>query len=247
MSTSINVVGLLLVVCLALVHVFIGKTQWLSRISPYRWVSVAGGVSIAYIFLDIFPELGRAQTEVEHINSFWINYFEHHVYLLALAGLTIFYGLEQLAMRSRAHHHKTEGEDRTQPAVFWLHIASFSLYNAILGYLLRETESHGWVAALLLFVALALHFVVNDISLREHHKHLYDRIGRWILAGAIVLGWVLDQAIRIDAAAISAIWALIAGALILNVLKEELPSERESNFRFFVAGAAIYSVILLAA
>jgi len=246
MSTSIDVVGLLLAVCLALVHIFVGRTQWLSRISPCRWMSVAGGVSIAYIFLDIFPELEHAQSEVEHLDRFWINYLEHHVYLLALVGLATFYGLEKLAVRSRTHHHKTEGKDHTQPAVFWLHIGSFSLYNAILGYLFRESENHGVIACLLLFVALALHFVVNDVGLQEHHKHLYDWFGRWILAGAIVLGWVLGQATAIDAAAIAAIWALISGAIILNVLKEELPEEQDSDFSMFVAGAAVYSVILLA-
>jgi len=34
---------------------------------------------------------------------------------------------------------------------------------------------------------MALHFVVNDNGLREHHREVYDRIGRWILAAAIIL------------------------------------------------------------
>ncbi|PSN17088.1 hypothetical protein C7271_19575, partial [filamentous cyanobacterium CCP5] len=167
------------------------------------------------------------------------------VYLLALLGLAIFYGLEKLALRSRAHHHKTQGEDRTQLGIFWLHIGSFAIYNGILGYLLRESENHGLAACLPLFVALALHFVVNDVGLREHHKQAYDRVGRWLLAGAIVFGWVLGQAIQVNAGAIAAIWALMAGGIILNVLKEELPAEQESNFGLFAAGAAAYSVVLL--
>lgn len=247
MDTSINVVGLLLAICLALVHISASRTQWLTRIPPCWWMSVAGGVSIGYVFLDIFPELQQAQAEVEHRGGFLIDYLEHHVYLLALVGLAIFYGLEKLALRSRAHRHRHQGEDCTQAAVFWLHVVAFALYNGILGYLLRESEEHGLVASILLFVALALHFLVNDVGLREHHKQSYDQVGRWILAGAIVLGWVLGQAIRIDAAAIAAIWALVAGGMILNILKEELPSERESNFGLFVAGAAVYSVVLLAA
>ena len=32
----------------------------------------------------------------------------------------------------------------------------------------------------------------------------------------------------------------------MNVLKEELPEERESRFWAFAAGAALYSVVLLA-
>ena len=138
------------------------------------------------------------------------------------------------------------GEDCTPPGVFWIHIISFAIYNGILGYLLQESEHHGLTACLLLFVALALHFVVNDVGLREHHKHIYDRIGRWILAGAIICGWVLGQAVRVNAAAIAAIWALVAGGIILNVLKVELPEERDSHFGMFVGGAAVYAAVLLA-
>lgn len=247
MDGSINTISLFLAICLGLVHVFASRNQWLTRMPQAWWISIAGGVSIAYIFLDIFPELGIAQEEVKHSAILFIRYLENHVYLLALIGLTIFYGLEKLALRSRIHCQDTVGEDCTQPGVFWLHIGSFAIYNAILGYLLRESEAHGLLACLLLFVALALHFIVNDVSLQEHHKRAYDRMGRWILAGAIMLGWVLDQVLHVNAAVIAAIWALVAGGIILNVLKEELPEEQESNFGVFVAGAAIYTVVLLIA
>jgi len=35
--------------------------------------------------------------------------------------------------------------------------------------------------------------------------------------------------------------------VIMNVLKEELPEERESRFFAFALGAALYSVVLLVA
>jgi zinc transporter ZupT len=39
--------------------------------------------------------------------------------------------------------------------------------------------------------------------------------------------------------------AFIAGGTILNVLKEELPEERKSNFWTFLIGVVLYSVLLL--
>ena len=245
-SSSINIVGLTLAICLGLVHIFASRTQWLAHIPRRWWISISGGVSIAYIFLDILPELGRAQEELQHSEQAIVTYLEHHVYLLALLGLAIFYGLEKLVIRSRTLRQKHFGEDCTHPGVFWIHMISFAVYNGILGYLLRESENHGLINCLLLFFALTLHFVVNDVGLREHHKQLYDSIGRWLLAGAIVFGWALGQTLHLDEAAIAAIWAMVAGGIILNVLKEELPEEQESHFGMFVAGAAVYSVILLA-
>ena len=38
--------------------------------------------------------------------------------------------------------------------------------------------------------------------------------------------------------------AFLSGAVILNVMKEELPEERESRFSAFLAGAAGYAAVL---
>ena len=247
MTESIDIIGWTLAISLGLVHLFISRGRWLAAIPKKWWISAAGGVSIAYIFLDILPELGAAQTEVEHSNIPLIEYLENHVYLLALLGLALFYGLEKLALKSRTHRLWHSEQDCTHPEVFWLHITAFALYNAILGYLLREAGNHGLLPCLLLFFTLVFHFVVNDVSLREHHKQSYDRVGRWWLAGAILFGWVLGQVVHLNEVAITAIWSVMAGGIILNVLKEELPEEQESHFGMFLAGAAFYSVILLSA
>ncbi|MEO1593498.1 MAG: hypothetical protein AAFU71_19740 [Cyanobacteria bacterium J06632_22] len=245
MDISTTVVGFVLATCLGLVHIFASRTHWVRYLPQHWWVSIAGGVSIAYIFLDILPELSHAQVEVEHSTLPVLAYLENHVYILALAGLALFYGLEKLALRSRSHQQNTCGHDCTHPGIFWLHIGSFTLYNGLLGFLLLESESHGLIACLLLFFALALHFLVNDIGLREHHKQAYDRLGRWILAAAILLGWILGHGMHGTTAAIAAVWAFVSGGIILNVLKEELPAEQDSHFGLFVMGAVLYSALLL--
>jgi hypothetical protein len=39
--------------------------------------------------------------------------------------------------------------------------------------------------------------------------------------------------------------ALLAGGVILNVMKEELPEERESRFWASATGSAVYATLLL--
>ena len=92
---------------------------------------------------------------------------------------------------------------------------------------------------------MATHFVVNDYGLRSDHRRRYHRFGRWILSGAVVVGWAIGAATRIHAAAIAALFAILAGGVVLNVLKEELPAERESAFWAFALGAAAYAALLL--
>lgn len=87
--SNLEIVALIAAAILALIHLFAGKLRFLEGIPRSRWLSLAGGASIAYVFLHLLPR------------------------------------------------------------------------------------------TLLLFaLAMALHFVVNDFGLREHHKHLYRRIGR---------------------------------------------------------------------
>ena len=241
MNVNTLALSALIAIGLALTHLFSGKLRF-TPIPRSRWLSAAGGVSVAYVFVHILPELNQHQAVLEEVEAGAISYLEHHVYLIALLGLTIFYGLERIAKLSR---QRGKG-DVTSSGVFWLHIASFSIYNALIGYLLLHREQPGIISLLLFSFAMALHFVVNDSGLREHHKQIYDRIGRWILAAAIIVGWVLGSATEIGLAAIAILFAFLAGGIVLNVLKEELPEERDSNFWAFALGAGIYTAVLLA-
>jgi hypothetical protein len=93
---------------------------------------------------------------------------------------------------------------------------------------------------------MALHFVVTDYGLNEDHKAPYRRIGRWVLAVAVALGWLLGLATKIPEAVVAALTAFLGDGVVLNVLKEEVPSERQSRFWAFAGGAVAYSALLLA-
>lgn len=92
---------------------------------------------------------------------------------------------------------------------------------------------------------MALHFLVNDYGLREHHKKMYDKTGQWILAAAVIVGWVIGSGTKISEAAIAILFSFLAGGVVLNVLKEELPEKRESRFWAFAVGAIGYTALLL--
>ncbi len=123
---------------------------------------------------------------------------------------------------------------------------SDALLCSLSGYLLLHREQPGVQSLLFFFFAMALHFVVNDRGLREDHKDAYDRVGRWVLAAAIIVGWVIGSGTEVSSAAIALLLAFLAGGVIFNVLKEELPEERQSRFWAFALGASIYAALLLA-
>ena len=225
---------------LAVVHLFAGKLRFLAGVPRSRWLSAAGGISVAYVFVELLPRLSESQAEIEERAPGLLPFLEDHVYLLALAGLGLFYGVEWLSQRSR----KAGGHDQTAPPVFWFSIASFALYSAIIGYLLVDRAELGETALALYTAALGLHFAVNDYGLREHHKGPYHDRGRWLLAASILAGWVVGALAEIPVEAIALLLSFLAGGVVLNVIKEELPAERQNRFGPFALGATGYAALL---
>jgi len=219
--------------------------KFLRVVPRSRFLSVAGGISVAYVFLHLLPELGVFQDELQgEIEGTAWRFLEHHIYLVAMFGLVFFYGLEQM-VKSSKRRHKNSGERNSKDGVFWIHIGSFTLYNALIGYLLvREEYESAW-GMLFFFIAMGVHFITNDKGLRATHKEDYDKYGRWLLTFAILIGWGIGVVMEVNDLIISFLTALLAGGVILNVLKEELPEERESSFSAFCIGIVGYSILLL--
>ncbi len=246
MTTPSTLLTGIVAVALASVHLGAGQVRAFREMPRNYWLSIAGGASVAYVFVHILPEL-TGGTILESV-PLLAGFLERHVYLVALSGFALFYGLERLAEESgRDGGDRSErgANSATNMSVFWIHVGAFTAYNALIGYLLVHREQPGTTSLLLYATAMALHFVVNDYGFRDHHRDTYDRIGRWVLAVAVVVGWGIGIATHVDEAVVNTLFAFLAGGVILNVIKEELPEERRSRFWAFTLGAGGYSAILL--
>lgn len=245
-NESVTLLAGALALALAAIHVFAGRVRSLSGLPRNYWLSMAGGASVAYVFVHILPELEDGETVLAGVELL-ARFFERHVYLVALVGFALFYGLERLAKESRsgAGALVVGEETKTTAAVFWIHLGSFAAYDALVGYLLVHREQPGVLSLVFFAAAMALHFVVVDFGLRDHHHDAYDHVGRWVLAAAILVGWAVGAATEVSEPVVDTLFAFLAGSVILNVIKEELPAERESRFWAFAVGAFGYAVILL--
>lgn len=224
---------------LAATHVFAGRFRVLDTIPRSVWLSGAGGATVAYVFVHLLPQLAHGQDALAAADGVF-GFMEAHVWLAALAGLSVFYGLESMAQRG---HDPDEPKGR---AVFWLHVALFGLYNGIVGYLLLYRESADIPALIVFTLALALHFAANDYMMRQDHEQLYHDYGRWLLGAAVLAGTALAAAGDLGEPLVVAMEAFLGGGIVLNVLKEELPEERKSRFLPFALGAAAFAALFVA-
>lgn len=228
---------------LAAVHVFGRGIARLDPLSRTVTLSAAAGVSVAYVFVRLLSELEEGKHVLEEAFRARLAYAEYHVFVVALAGVVVFYGLEIFARR---HARRSASEEGGSPlGVFWVHLGGFAVYDALVGYVLVHRIVPGATSLWLYVGAMALHFLINDHGLRETHGRTYQRVGRWVLAAAVLGGWALGAVTEISEPLEAALTAFLAGGIILNVLKEELPSERRARFVPFLVGAAAYTAVLL--
>jgi hypothetical protein len=212
------------------------------------WVSVAAGVAVAYIFIDVLPELGaRQEAFLGTVAGRAVLFPEFRGYLAALAGFVVFYGMEKIVLATRTEaldlgHQHGEGE-RT----FRLHLAGFAAYSALIGYLLVERAEEGSLSLSLYAIAMALHFFVTDHSLAREHGARYLTVGRWVLAAAVLIGWGVGVLAPLPVGVMVALFGFIAGGVVINSVKGELPEEGEGRFWPFLAGAAGYALLLMLA
>ncbi|RPF72090.1 hypothetical protein [Aurantiacibacter spongiae] len=246
MSTAETLVTGAMVLVFAAIHLFTKRLRFLDSTPRSKWLSFAGGVAVSYVFLHVLPEIGAHQRTFAAEMGVPALVAESTVYSLALAGLAVFYGLERAVKVSRARSRAKGAGDRLERRVLYLHLATYGAFNMLVGYLLVHREEGGAGALALYFVALALHFVTADFGMRNDHSAAYDRIGRWVIAAAVIAGWGLGLATQLSGVLIGCLFALLAGSIVLTVLKEELPEERESYFRPFALGLVIYAGLVLA-
>jgi len=233
-----------LALTLAVLHAAAKHLRLTAVVPRSGWLSFGGGVSVAYVFVHVLPELAAGQAAIESTDHPLVDAMAHHAYLIALAGFVLFYGLERYAQSAERDAEDGRADERSAETVLWVHLLSYGLLDATIGYLLVGYAREG-EGVVLFAVAMGFHFVVSD-GLRQHHTAEYDRWGRWLLAASVLAGWGLALVLRLSHAAVLGAYAFVGGGGgVLNVIKEELPPERESRFGYFLLGTLAYTGVLL--
>lgn len=262
LSTSAALLwSLLSVLVLAVLHLFAPHIRKLPLVPEHATASFAGGLAVSYVFLHLLPELAEGSSELREVlgdSSERSPLLGLEIFLVALIGFLIFYGLERLAEQSQQTvsapqvssgpqgDEQLPREGTGQKRVFAVHLGSFAVYNAIIAYTLPLDWRTSVPFAILFTIAMGLHFVLSDRGLEEHYGDQFDRRPpRLLLAGALLIGWALAALFAPTSSVfVSLLTAFLAGSILLNVFKEEIPSTRRSSFGWFTVGLASYALLL---
>lgn len=216
------------------------RGMWAHR----HWVSVAAGVSVAYVFVDLLPELADQNQAIIHAaGKEPLLFAEQRVYILALISFVVLYGLQYVVLGNRG----ARAAVAPRPAVdawYVLHLAGFALYSGLIGYLLVERAEQPLSLALY-SVAMALHFLIVDHRLTEEHGRRYRRIGRSLLALSVLAGWLVGELAPLSEVNLARLFAVLAGGIVITSVRAELPDQTRGRFWPFCLGALGYALVLL--
>jgi len=269
LTTGQSVIGALVIaLALAALHLAVSRIRKLPLVPERATGSFAGGLAVAYVFLHLLPEIAEGNESIGEALSDVLRptpLFDLGIFLVALFGFTVFYGLERLADRqhgTRSHAvaqaggvalaegGRATGDDRAAGAepsrgVYLLHLSSFMVYNALITYTMALRLRTGIAFAVLFTIAMGLHFVLTDRGLEEHYPTRFTARGRLALATALLAGWAVAALFApSNTVVVALLTALLGGSILLNVFKEELPSTRRSSFGWFLTGLTLYAALL---
>lgn len=227
--------GLSLVLSLFLAGLHLAA-PWLRRLRypPERVVaSFGGGAAAAYVFAHTLPELAETRDPIGRALEGALGSSQVEgllVFLVALLGFTIFYALEQAARDARRR--------RDQSArMFAVHLGAYCVYNLLITGTMALRLEAGVPFGVVFGVVMGLHFVLTDRTLEDHYPDRFTRWGRHLLAASLLLGWGASILIGPEhLVLLGLLTSLLAGSVLYNVFKEELPDHDRSSFPAFACG-----------
>jgi hypothetical protein len=209
------------------------------------YISAAAGISVAYIFVDVLPELEfQREVVVKAAEGAELLFAEQRIYLLALLSFVVIYGLEHMVLVTREARRTTVAAGKAD-AVYWIQLAGYVAYSALIGYLVVDRAERGALALGVYAFAMSVHFLIVDHALAEAHGRAYASRGRWLLAASVLVGWSIAVATPLSELLVARLFAVLAGGVVITSLRAELPDDREGRFWPFCLGAVIFAVFLV--
>lgn len=197
-----------------------------SKASPnkMRFISISAGVSVSYIFLILLPEIYSGAMNISKL-----------LFLGILFGFGVFHIIEKF-IRQNFTGPELRKEHRL------IHSSTSFVYFFVVGFLLvKLAENDGSLSAVLLFIPITLHIIIDSLPRRHTKKH-YLRV---LSASSPFLGAVAASFINIGEIGNVILLGVVGGALLYTVIRESLPRDREGKPLYFITGLLLFTVVIL--
>lgn len=219
-SLSLILAGILSFADYITEHIFSEKLR-----KNQKLVSFSAGVAIAYIILNLFPEI-----------SSYALIDGKRIFLYALFGFVALNLIEQYVYKGIGKLKKPFAYHKS------IHVIYFFIYNFFIGLVLVSFALKGLTQTLLFFVPFLLYIIVEILPQEFEFKSNTFKVFYSMapLFGALVGVNFIDFTTSIFGELI----AFITGTLLYIVIRESLPSEEAEKPLYFIIGVLCYTLII---
>lgn len=189
--------------------------------------SFSGGLAVAYVFLFLLPELDDKNIVVGE-----------RIYVIALVGFILTYIAEHWISRRRAmdRHRATHA----------LHNGFAVTYTFLIVYTLGNQLPDTIPLVIVFTVSLGLHLISGHIASIERFGADHLNRDRFLLAAAALAGYGLTRVQEPDELVVDILSAILAGFILFNVFREELPKIGKVRLWPFLMGIALFALLHVA-
>ena len=221
----IEYIAIILAILIGIAHFFSEKICKIC--SPYfkEIISLSAGISITYIFLDLFPQFS---SQVIQLNEF--------LFLSLLIGFVVIHLIEKYV-----YQHIVKKQIKRKLGV--INQIFSVIYHIILGTVIYNFSQQNIEKVLLLFVPIFIFTAVSTLPVSQHPSNRVN----FLVSLSTLIGVLLAifLFIRISPLVLTGLVGFVIGSLLFSVIRHSIPVGVEGKPLFFVLGVLIYTPIVI--
>jgi hypothetical protein len=189
-------------------------------------LSFSAGVSITYVFLDLFPQFS---VQVLQISRF--------LFLFVLFGFGLLHVVEKY-LYQHARRARLRKELRIE------HTITSFCYHLLIGFLLAYMVANfGSINSALFFIPLLLYTLVSTLPLALPKSTVW----KIVLASSTLVGTIIGTLVApyITASIFVSILGFYIGVVSYTVLRHALPYGKKGKPLHFILGSALYALVIV--
>lgn len=226
--------GFFSIVVFSLVYYF--DMEFLDRFKSADVTSFAAGVGTVYVFIHMLPQVAHGQWLLEkQFPDVHFTGSQYSMYIVALIGFIFFYMFDSFLTHTR-RLPTDEYRSPDELAFYWTNVLFITLYNMLIGYVVGSYEQNDISFRLVYLIAYSLHFLTIKLGIYHLFPRRYKAQARYPIIAGLFIGYFIGFIVEMDPLLLAVNESLLAGAMILNVFKHELPNEQDSRSKSFILG-----------
>ena len=221
----VEILAVFMGIIIGLVQFFHDQIYQLCRNYYDKIISISAGISISYIFLDLFPNFTNEAS-----------FTNRYLFISVLIGFALLHLIEKYVYQHTSPSFLEKRLDISNQ------IISF-IYHFILGIIILDFAEQSIPEVILLFIPIVIFTAVSTIPLQQHPSRRVNFIVSLATPFGVIMAYLLQPVLTLEF--ITTLIGIVIGGLLFSVIRHSLPMGTNGKPSYFLLGILIYVPIII--